>query len=153
MMVEQMAHGAGRGLLTIIRWPKGLDRNERARFLALASGIDEATLRLRIGQTPPSIVGTIDRNLALKAAKAVRQAGGDAFAPTLAEIEALGETRKIKRLLPSGIGFRAEMWNGETIHIEGALIDVIVRGRVEEQRREPDIHPIIPPVDPVDWNL
>lgn len=126
-----------RAFLTIIRWPDGLDRHARALLLARASGIDEVTLRVRIGQSPPAILGSIPRERAVAAARAVRAAGGDAFAPAMADIEALGESIKIRRLLPAGGSFRAELWNGNSVHLDGSAIEVIIRARLSETKVAP----------------
>ena len=92
---------------------------------------------MRIGQAPPAILALIPRPQAQRAAGAVLRAGGDAFAPTMGEIESLGETIKIKRLLPAGGGFRAELWNGETLHLEGSSIEIIIRARLSETKVTP----------------
>jgi hypothetical protein len=126
-----------RDFLTIIRWPDGLDRNGRAALLAKATGLDEATMRVRVGQQPPAILATIPREQAARAAVAIRRAGGDAFAPTMFDVESLGETFKVKRMFPSGGGFRAELWNGGTRDFAGPEVEIIIRARLSETKAAP----------------
>jgi hypothetical protein len=126
-----------RAFLTIIRWPDGLNRDACAALLAQASGLDETTLRMRIGQAPPAILAMMPQAGAHAAAKVVRRAGGDAFAPTMGDIETLGETIKIRRLLPAGSAFRAELWNGGSLHLDGSSIEIVIRARLSDTKLTP----------------
>lgn len=126
-------HADQRPFLTVVKWPNGWSREDVARLLFEASGLDELTLRLRLGIAPPTIVGTLASVDARGAVKALVKNGGDAFAVTLDDLAALGPTLKIKDLrLENGL-FAAELWRGPDEVIRPADIQVVVRVRLSEK--------------------
>jgi hypothetical protein len=79
----------------------------------------------------PAIVGPVPRLMADEAVRVIVAAGGDAFAPTMEEIESLGPTLKIKRLaIEEGPALIAEMWRGGSFEIlhPGHVLALVLGG-------------------------
>jgi hypothetical protein len=124
--------GSPDAFLSIIAWP-GPERREQAiKNMAAASGLDEPSLRLHARQHPPCVFGRLPAATARAAAKALIDSGGDAFTPTLADIEALGMTRKIKDVRLGMHGIEVDLWRGSGEVIDPAHIDVIIRAQMSE---------------------
>jgi hypothetical protein len=130
----------GRRYLSPITWPPGLSREQLVSLLA-GCGLDEPTMRLRTAITPPGILGLYDGAIALAAARAVVEAGGDAFAPSLAEIEGLGATWKIRELRLEGGALHADFWRGGAMAIRPTEIQILVRAKLSEKGTKPEIPP------------
>lgn len=82
----------------------------------------------RFGVPPCIVATTLDAHAADAAVRAITSLGGDAFAPSLADIAALGPTLKIKHLELTGNGtLLAEFWRADPIAFEPASIQVLVR--------------------------
>lgn len=119
-----------RPFLTVVKWPDGWTREEVARLLFEASGLDELTLRLRLGIAPPTIVGILTPVDAQNAVKAIVKSGGDAFVASISELEALGPTLKIKDLrLENGI-IVVDLWRGPTTTIQREDVQILVRAQL-----------------------
>jgi hypothetical protein len=123
-----------RAFLSVILWPEGLTRQEQAALVAGPSGLDEPTLRLRVSQNPPAILGLIDARRARAAVEIIRARGGDAFAPAMSDLEALGPTLKIKRLERNGAEFAAAMWRDPPppLRFRAADLIAVIRGRLSQ---------------------
>lgn len=127
------SRGSGGGaLLSVIAWPDGASRDDNARLVADATGLEFATTKMRLGTRPPMIVAMFEDHLAQRAARAIEKTGGIAFAPTLAEIEWLGPTIKIRDMRVSDGRLLLDLWRREPTSIEPAEIEVIIRGRTSE---------------------
>lgn len=135
------ASGSDRVYLSIITYPDGATHNDVASLLARgaggARGMDEATLRMILRRTPPCIACLADRAAALAALNTLIARGGDGFAPSLADIETLGPTLRIRDLRLSVNGLEAELWRGPPAVIEPDDIEIIVRARQSEQVKTP----------------
>lgn len=126
-------HADQRPFLTVVKWPDGWSREDVAHLIAESSGLDEPTLRLRLGKAPPTIVAQGEPAAVSNAVLALIGAGGDAFAATLDDLAALGPTLKIKDLrLENGL-FTAQLWRGPSAVIRPADIQVVVRVRLSEK--------------------
>ena len=126
-------HADQRPFLTVVKWPERWSRDEVARLLFESSGLDELTLRLRLGIAPPTIVGILESVNAHNAVKAIVKSGGDAFMATLDDLAALGPTRKIKDLrLENGL-LAVELWRGPSEVIRPTDVEVVVRVRLSEE--------------------
>ena len=119
--------------LTIIQWPDGSTWEQQVDLVAAGTRIDHATLRLRMKQEPPFIVGGMAPELAAQTVREIRRSGGQAMAMTMSEITALGETHKVRdvRIAPFGVEF--EVWRGSTDRIDPATIDVLVLASIATQ--------------------
>jgi len=130
--------------LSVIAWPESASREELAVLLADATGMEPATLRLRIGPSPPLIVAMFEVPVAQRAAAQIDAMGGIAFAPTLDEIEALGPTIKIRDMRFGEGRLHLDLWRSEPISIDPTSIEVIIRGRRSETtiRRDDSVSPL-----------
>lgn len=126
-----------RVFLSVISYPEGMSHNEVAELLADGGGLDAPSLRLILRQTPPCIAGCYDRGAALGALRALVKRGGDGFAPSIADIEALGPTLKIRDLRLGGGGLEADLWRGPAATINPDDIQIIVRVRLSEKTVKP----------------
>ncbi|UCD76569.1 MAG: hypothetical protein JSV91_06515 [Phycisphaerales bacterium] len=126
-----------RVFLTVITYPEGMSHNDVAELLADGGGLDAPSLRMILKQTPPCIAGRYDRGSALGALRALIKAGGDGFAPTMADIEALGPTLKIKDLRLGAGGLEADLWRGPSATINPDAIQIIVRAHLSEKILKP----------------
>lgn len=123
-----------RAFLSIIAWPDGASRDDNARLVADATGLDTVTARLRLGVQPPMIVSSFEDAVAQRAARAIDKAGGIAFAPTFSEIEWLGPTIKIRDMRMHEGRLLLDLWRCEPTSIDPGAIEVIVRGRTSESK-------------------
>ena len=82
-------HADQRPFLTVVKWPDGWSREDVAQLIAESSGLDEPTLRLRLGKAPPTIVAQGEPAAVSNAVLALIGASGDAFAATLDDLAAL----------------------------------------------------------------
>lgn len=129
--------------VSVIAWPSGTTRDDHALILANALGSDFETQRLRAGQTLPAIVGWHPVEAARRAVQAIRQHGGDAIGPSLADLESLGQTLKIRDMRLDGDGFAVDLWRGPTTRLRFADIDVIVRAQLSERKATPTASPMM----------
>jgi hypothetical protein len=128
-----------RPFLSLIALPAGTSREELVALLGRSTGLSEADLRLRLGLTPPLVLGQVEPEGARAGIRAIQAAGGDAFAATLGELAALGPTMKIRTLAVAG-DLEAQLWDGVSARIRPRTIAVLVRGTVKREiveRREP----------------
>ncbi|MDY7110670.1 MAG: hypothetical protein SYC29_18715 [Planctomycetota bacterium] len=127
-------HEQSRPFLTLITPPEGADREATARLLAEATGYDATTLRMRLGQPPPMIAGEFEPHAARRAVDSIVRHGGDAFAPTLGDITALGPTRKVRDLRLGGAGLEIDLWRGPSTTVAPREVRIIVRGAMSESK-------------------
>ena len=120
--------------LTVITWPEGWDREAIAELLAREAGLDAPTLRMQLGRPPPMIIGQLDPAAARRATEAIIRHGGDAFAPLLSQIAALGPTLKIRDLRLGGEGIEVDLWRGPPATIDPRDIQIIIRGTMSESK-------------------
>ena len=123
--------------LTVITYPEGMTHNDVAELLADGGGLDAPSLRLILRQTPPCIAGRYPRGAAMGALRALIKAGGDGFTPSLADIEALGPTLKIKDLRLGAGGLEADLWRASSVTINPDEIQIIVRAHLSEKIMKP----------------
>ena len=123
-----------RPFLTIIAWPEGHDRMATAQLLASEAGMDLHTLRLRLGQAPPMIIGQTDPDAARRAVAAIARRGGDAFAPTFADLARLGGTLKIKDLRLEHGALAIDLWRGLSTTIRPQQIQILVRAHLSSTK-------------------
>ena len=136
-------HAEKRPFLTVVKWPQGWSREDVARLLFEASGLDELTLRLRLGVAPPTIVGTLASVDARGAVNALVKNRGDAFTATLDELAALGPTLKIKDLrLEHGI-IVVDLWRGPSKTIQREDVQILVRAQLHSIQNKRYLPPSI----------
>lgn len=121
--------------LTLIAWPPAKDRAALAALLAGAAGIDEPTGRLWAAKQPPVVLARMEPDEATRVVDVMRGAGGDAIAPTMAQIEAFGPTRKIRDLRIGAGGLELDLWRGGGLVVAPDAIRFIVRASVSEARK------------------
>jgi len=130
------AHTDPNPFLSVIAWPDGATRESMAQLLAGTTGLDVPTLRLRLGQAPPSIIGQVDSEAAKRAMDAIRAEGGDAFSVTLGQLASLGPAKGV-RSMSIGNGILAmELRDGSTAALRFQDLWLLVQGMVRETTRE-----------------
>jgi hypothetical protein len=128
---------AGKRFLSVVTPPEGLARPALAQLIADNTGMDERTARLRLGLVPPLIIGLVDDAAALRAVAAIKSYGGDATAPKMSDIEALGPTLKIRDMEIRGGRVHMELWRGPQLHVAPQEIEIVVRARTPGTAVEP----------------
>ncbi|MBL1218426.1 MAG: hypothetical protein D8M59_13160 [Planctomycetes bacterium] len=134
MTVADRPDKHNRTFLSVIRWPDTMDVQQMTARLCDATGRDESIVSRRVRITPPAIIGVLEEDAARSAANVIIELGGSAFSPTIADIEALGPTMKIKDIHLGAEGIVFELWRGEEreCSIDPDQIDVMVRTRLSE---------------------
>ena len=127
----------GKAFLSIITPPEGMSRAELADRIARKSGIDAHTVKLRLGLVPPMIVGLVDVPAAVRTVHSIVRRGGDAFAPTMAEIESLGPTLKVRDMQLADGALAMELWRGPKLRIEPREIEILIRARTPGEASAP----------------
>jgi hypothetical protein len=122
--------------LSLILWPEAFSEDEKASLLAEHVPADSHTARMWVKREPPAILATLAPDVAARVVAAVEGAGGDAFAPTLADIEALGPTLKIRDMRLYEGGIVVDLWRGPTTRIERGDVQVLVRAKLSETTRK-----------------
>jgi len=121
-------------ILSIITWPEGYDREQVATLLAEHSRLDVPTLRMRLGAPPPMILGLLPPSDAKRTLAAWRKPGGEAFAPTLADIEALGPTLKIRDLRIEEGSLAIDLWRGGSRIVARESVQILIRAQLREKK-------------------
>jgi hypothetical protein len=124
-----------RSYLSVIDWPPDSNRGQVSRLLAAATGLDAATLALWLGQPPPMAMPPMPTAAALSGAQALISAGGDGFVCSLADLEALGPTLKIRDLRLEHGALAVDLWRGPSTCIERAAIQFLVRAHLHDDSR------------------
>lgn len=117
---------------TVVSWPDGFDRDARTNLLTGTGVFDRPSANLLAGRTAPMILCCCSEAIAGTLVQATRQAGGDAFAPTMAQIAALGPTMKIRTMRIEGGNLDVDLWQGLSTTIRREHIQFLVRGRVPD---------------------
>lgn len=117
-------------LLSLVTQPPDADRAELTRELAQQTALDAYTLRMRLGAAPPCIIAQLPPEHADAAVRCIRALGGDAIAPTAADIAALGDTQKIKDIRVAEGRLELDMWAGPTAVVRTQNIQIIVRAAI-----------------------
>jgi len=124
-------------LLSIITVPEGMARSDLAQLIARATGLDERSLMLRLGLVPPMIVGQVRVEAAQRGIDVIGEHGGEAFAPTLADIESLGATLKIRHMELAHGRMRLELWRDPEQFIDARDVEILVRARTPGEAQQP----------------
>lgn len=127
-----------RAYLSIVDWPSGWGIDRRVEALALGVGIDPADGRLIAPRGVPRVIALIDAGLREEVVGALHELGVTAFAPTRAEVRALGAPERIKGMFvfPDRSALGLEMWRGEAGVLRAQDIRLIVRGEARVTRTE-----------------
>ncbi|MBT8486674.1 MAG: hypothetical protein HKO59_16360 [Phycisphaerales bacterium] len=128
-----------RPFLSILGWPPDETRVSLAELLAAATGLDEASLRLRLGAPPPMIIGQVEPAIATLACEALAERGGDAFAPTFADLAALGPTLKMRDLAVGPAGLTITLWQGLTTTLRRDQVQILVRAQIRSETVVPEV--------------
>jgi len=131
-----MTMPAERAFLSVIAWPAGWERTRCADLLADRAGLDLPTMQLCCVRNPPAILGELDPESCRRACDAIRAHGGDAFAPTLNDIQSLGPTIKIKDIRIESGRFHFDLWRKPPASIAFNDVQILVRARVRESNAE-----------------
>lgn len=126
--------------LSIVACPEGWQREDVARLLAGPGGMDQATLRMRLGREPPMVLERIEPAAARAMAEALRGHGGDAFTFTFDDLTRPGPTLKIRSMGVDEGRIDLELWQGLSTALPFNAVQVLVRAHLSERvtvRREP----------------
>lgn len=119
--------------LNLIAHPESVERDGFIARLAAAGVADAPTLRHNFAQSVPLVVGLFPAARAAEGQRIIRELGGDAFICTLAEIESLGPTRKIREIIVADGHFDCRLWRGEPEPIAFDDVRIIVRASLRER--------------------
>ncbi len=128
---------------TLITSPTGFDTEDIVALLSRAAGWDEHSLRILAKRSPPSIWGSYPRSKAARAVEAIVGAGGDAFAPSLGDINNLGETLKIKEMALEDGMLQLNLWRGPPALLKPQSIQIVIRAKVSEQLTDNTCDPLV----------
>ena len=123
--------------LSVLQLPGTVDRKTLVALIAEQSGIDAPTLRLRMGQRLPAIVGCVPPADAERAAAALAEVGGEMFLVSVDDLRRFGTAVEVRSLeirdgrlsLDVGDGFRAE--------VDPADILTLVRAQTRRDTTKP----------------
>ena len=116
--------------LSIVSWPDGWDRARVASLLAGPGGLDAATLRLRLGQSPPMVLERCDPGAAAAMIRILVAAGGDGFTFTHDDLAGLGATMNVRNLSVTEGALEVELREGITTQLRFETVQVIVRAHL-----------------------
>ncbi len=116
---------------TVVNWPSGWDQQQCIDLICSTGVIDAPSARLTLGRQAPLILGLFGSGEAQMLVHAIRSAGGDAFAPSLTDIAALGPTLKIKDMRIVEGNLEVDIWRGLTTLIRREHVQFLVRGRIK----------------------
>ena len=127
--------------LSLVAWPEGWRRDQVAQLLAESGGLDPATVRMRLGQAAPMVLGEIEPAAARRCQEALVERGGDAFTFTLETLAAPGAALAIKDLRIVEGALELHLWNGLGTTLPTRQVQVLVRAQlrttVTERRERP----------------
>jgi hypothetical protein len=127
--------------LSLVAWPSDLDRGAVADLVATTTGMDHASVNLRLGQSPPMVLGPAPTDDVRRGAHVVIERGGDAFPFTLDDLARPGATLKIKTLAVREGALDLQLWRGLSTTLPPERIQVLVRAllktEVTTRRRMP----------------
>lgn|GEM_PF-3359948 len=143
--------------LSVIAWPQDATRDDMVALVGEQPGtpapgerhaLTPETVRLRVGLRPPMIIGLTDRRSARAACERIRDHGGDAFACSMGDLEALGPTLKIKELGLVDGEIDLALWRGPSARVRRENLFCLVRAHLSETSRVrlPAQREIRPPV-------
>ncbi|MBL8746415.1 MAG: hypothetical protein JNK58_08680 [Phycisphaerae bacterium] len=114
--------------VSLISPPPGHDAAAAIERMRPCLGAAAGGVANRFGIPPCIVAVTPDAKAAEDAVNLITSLGGDAFAPSSADILALGPTLKVKHLERSDNGsLHADLWRGGSITFEPASIQILVR--------------------------
>jgi hypothetical protein len=125
--------------LSLLGPPEGLSEGDLASVIleslgeASAPGADTHephTIALRLRLPVPVLLGLYEADAARRAASAIVDRGGDAFAPTIQELRALGGTMKVRDLALVEGEVRLELWDGVTTTVRHDDVFALVRAQL-----------------------
>jgi hypothetical protein len=128
-----------RAYISIVRWPSGFSREDRARTLVDALGLDDYHAGLRAAQEPPLVLARVDAALAPDIVARFRARKVSAFAMTQKHLRAHAAPILVKRLVPA-LGaqdpmYMVEAWRGEGAGLRMADVFLIVRATLDRSTR------------------
>lgn len=117
---------------TVIAWPEGFDQARMIELVASTGAMDEPTARMSVNRQPPLILGCVDPVQATAIVDTVLRAGGDAFAPSMASIVALGASLKVRDLRIVNGNLEVDIWRGMTTQIRREHVQFLVRASIKQ---------------------
>lgn len=120
---------------TAIAWSEGCGASGAARLLESTGVIDPATAQRLAARHTPMILGRFDPEQSSKLVTAICNAGGDAFAPSMADIAALGPTLKIRDMRIANGNLDVDIWRGLSTTIRREHVQFLVRGSIKSKMK------------------
>ncbi|MCZ6836028.1 MAG: hypothetical protein O7G85_09670 [Planctomycetota bacterium] len=120
--------------LTLITSPASLSRKELAGLLHSEAGMDARTIEMRLGRTPPCILGLYDPRQCLAATRTILNQGGDAFSCSMDDISSLGPTHKIRDFELKQDGIHVTLWRAGVEIINPDDLHILIRAKLSEQK-------------------
>ncbi len=130
-------NGRDRHYLSLVTAPEGVSRTDLARALHERAGLDAQTVALNLGRTPPCILGLYDPGPCEGAMSTILDLGGDAFACSLSDLQALGATQKIKDLELRHGALAGTLWRGGPFTIDPKQIQILIRVKLSQTHTKP----------------
>ena len=121
--------------LTLVTPPEKLSTDELALRLAALGLSDPPTLRQHLARVPPLILAQCDPLLAERAVLQILELGGDALTISMADIQRLGGTMRIKDITIHEGALELHLWRGPTAKIPTSRIDALVLAHTTTETR------------------
>jgi len=134
--------------ITVLGWPEGMSRDDAARVLVEALGLDPYTANLRVNKRPPMIVARVADAIAPSIVGVLRGKNVGVFTLTDAAVERLPPPLLAKRL-ESALGapepmYMVEAWRGEGTGLMMRDVYCVVRARVGRAKVGPPQVEVVP---------
>ena len=126
--------------LTLILKPEGLDDDGLVELLAANSSRPRIDLARAIRRTAPFIICELPPNEGAACVRAITEAGGEACAPSLADLQVHGEVILAREITPGSDHFGIESWRDGTFLLNPQDLRSIVLcipNQVERTARDP----------------
>jgi hypothetical protein len=137
-----------RAYITVVRWPSGFSRDQRAAVLVDALGLDPYSAGQRAVHEPPLVLSRVDAAVAPDIIGRFKAHKVPAFALTQSYLADQPRPLPVKRLVPA-LGaaepmYMAELWAGDPVGLRTSEIFLLVRATLDKSSTTTRIEPTGP---------
>lgn len=122
-----------RAYLSVLSWPESASEDRRVELLVAAAGLDPYNAKLAVRRGTPLVVCLIDADISGEVVGALRGSGAEAFAPSRAEMEALPNAVRVRRVgrprdAPGRLGL--SLRDGGSVSFDPGEVSAVLRATV-----------------------